>query len=225
MNPTCNQLDRVDPGFTRLYIFGAGGFGKEVAWLAQQSWGSNVELIVIVDQESYLSGQVNGAPVMLASDVTVKGNEHFVVAVGNAAMRRRTVDICIAAGLRPATLVHPRVEMSTHVAVGEGSLICAGAIVTTNVLIGRHVHVNLSCTLGHDVRLGDYTTLSPGVHVSGHVEIGSDVFVGTGASIINGQRDAPLVIGDGAVIAAGSCVTRTVDPLSLMAGVPAVRKR
>lgn len=225
MSTSCNSFYQPDPGFDRLYIFGAGGSGREIAWLAEQSWGNKVDLVFLVDQSAYLSGPVNDIPVRLVADVMSGEGDRFVVAVGDAALRRKAVAACMGAGLRPVTLIHPRVEMSTRVEVGEGSVICAGVIVTTNVVVGHHVHVNLDCTISHDVRLGDYATLSPGVHVSGHVEIGSDVFIGTGANIINGRAGDPLVISDGAVIAAGACVTKSVEPHALMAGVPAVRKR
>ena len=216
---------RPDPGFSRLYIFGAGGHGREVAWLVEQYWAGQVEPVFLVDQHAYLSPPVNGVVVQLVDDVAVREDDRFVVALGDPAARRRAAVQCMRVGLRPATLVHPRAEMSARVELGQGSVVCAGSIVTTNVAIGTHVHVNLACTISHDVRIGDYATLSPGVHVSGHVEIGENVFIGTGANIINGRAGAPLVIGKGAVIAAGACVTKSVEAGSLMAGVPAVRKR
>ena len=94
-----------------------------------------------------------------------------------------------------------------------------------DIALGEHVHVNIGCSVSHDVRIDDFSTLSPGVHVSGHVKIGRDVFIGTGANIINGSAASPLVIGDGALIAAGACVTKSVEAGSLVAGVPAVRKK
>lgn len=85
--------------------------------------------------------------------------------------------------------------------------------------------INLSCTISHDVSIGDYSVLSPGVNVAGHVHIGREVFVGTNVCFINGNANKPLVIGDGAVIAAGACVTRDVPAGAMVAGVPAERKR
>ena len=55
-----------------------------------------------------------------------------------------------------------------------------------------------------------------------HVDIGNDVWIGSHALLLGGVR-----IGDGAVIGAGSVVTKDVEPYSIVAGVPAkiIRKR
>lgn len=225
MSSARNPFHHADPGFRRLYIFGAGGFGREVAWLAEQAWGAAVGLQFLVDHPEYLREPVNGIPVRLLQDAQVGPDSRFVVALGDPTQRRTATAACIAAGHEPATLVHPRVEMSQRVALGDGAVLCAGTVVTVDVTIGAHVHVNLGCTIGHDAKIGEFSTLSPGVHVSGNVTIGRDVLIGTGACIINGAPGQPLTIGDGAVIAAGACVTRPVEPGSMVAGVPATRKR
>jgi sugar O-acyltransferase (sialic acid O-acetyltransferase NeuD family) len=126
-----------------------------------------------------------------------------------------------AASLQFATLIHPNTEISRWIEIGEGTVICAGNIITTNIKLGAHVQINLDCTIGHDAILGDYTTLAPGVHVSGWVHFGKRVYVGTGAVIINGTEDAPLTIGDDAVIGAAACVVKPVPPGVTVVGVPA----
>jgi sugar O-acyltransferase (sialic acid O-acetyltransferase NeuD family) len=213
------------PDFQTLLVFGAGGSGREVAWLAEQAWGDRVRVRFVVDDPRYLVPFVNGRELMLLSDVTPDSTARFVVALGDSAARRRVAEAMAELGARATTIVHPRVEMSRWVDIGEGSIVCAGTVVTTNVQIGRHVQINVGCTISHDVVTGDFSTISPGVHIAGHVRIGHDVFIGTGASIINGRADAPLVIGDGAVVAAGACVVKPVEAGALVAGVPAVRKR
>jgi acetyltransferase-like isoleucine patch superfamily enzyme len=80
-----------------------------------------------------------------------------------------------------------------------------------------HVH----CAIGHDVTLDAFSTLLPGVRVAGCVRIGRRAYVGTGATIINGTPDAPLVVGEDAIIGAGACVTRSVEPGVTVVGVPA----
>jgi acetyltransferase-like isoleucine patch superfamily enzyme len=106
--------------------------------------------------------------------------------------------------------------------IGEGAVICAGTVLTTNIKLGRHVQINLDCTIGHDVVLGDYTTLAPGVHVSGWVHFGKRVYVGTGAVFINGTEKAPLTVGDDTVIGAGAVVTKSIEDGLTVVGTPAV---
>jgi sugar O-acyltransferase (sialic acid O-acetyltransferase NeuD family) len=216
-----NPFHDPEPGFRHLYIFGAGGSGREVAWLAAQAWSENVSPCFVVDDPRYLTPPVNGIPVSLLSEIAPSDDARFVVALGDPAQRRRVAAMFAAAGHHPATLIHPRAEMSHSVRVGTGTVICANSVVTCNVSIGSHVQVNVNCSISHDSTLGDYCTLSPGVNIPGNVHIGPDVFVGTNACFINGKPDRPLVIGEGAVIAAGACVIGDIAPHTLVAGVPA----
>ncbi|MDH5833036.1 acetyltransferase [Luteimonas kalidii] len=207
----------------KLLIVGAGGSGREVAWLARDVHGEQIGLMFVVESRYLDTNTVNGVPV-IAFDSLSRDRSHYIVAVGDIVTRRRLVAECEARKLTAVTLVHPAVARSNLVDIGIGSIVCAGAIITTNVRIGRHVHINIGCTLSHDVMLGDFATLSPGVHISGHVHVGEGVLIGTGANIINGKSGTPLVIGDGAVIAAGACVIRDVEAGATVAGVPALSK-
>lgn len=223
MNP--NPFYQIEPDLEKLYIFGAGGFGREVAWLAEQSWGSEIDIEFVVDNPEYLRPNVDGYAVTLITDITPHKFARYVIAIGNPEERHRIASLCRAVPLLETRIVHPRAELSDSVKFSDGTIICAGVIMTINIRIGRHVHINLDCTVGHDVIIGDFATLSPGVHVSGHVRIGEGAFIGTGANIINGSADKPLTIGKNALVAAGACVTKSVPADVMVAGVPAVQKK
>lgn len=214
------------PQENELAIFGAGGHGREIAWLVRELWGDRVTLTFLVDRPEFLLPDVNGIPVKLVDEyASLRSGRAYVAAVGDPKLRERCAFACEARGMRPVTLIHPRAELSCWVTIEDGSVVCAGCVLTTNMHIGRHVHINVGCTISHDTQIADFAILSPGSHVSGYVHIGKRVFIGTGAVIINGSITRPLIIGDDAIIAAGACVTQSVEVGSLVAGVPAVRKR
>jgi sugar O-acyltransferase (sialic acid O-acetyltransferase NeuD family) len=205
-----------------LYIFGAGGAGREVAWLANELGHSEIEFLV--DRPDFVLPGKTVFPVTLISD-GVRAGASFVVALGDSRLRERAVTLCIDAGLTPVNLVHPRAHVAPSARIGLGSIICSGAIISTDVEIGRHVYINIGCTVSHDVSVADYCTLSPGTRLSGHVHVERHVFFGTGAVVINGEQGNRLTLGEGAVVAASACITSSVQSGALMAGVPALKKR
>ena len=209
----------------QIAIYGAGGFAREVAWLAQSinELTAKYQVVCFIDDNEEIQNQIiNGIPVM----GLLKARERFpnacvVGAVGTPKTRQLLMEKAESAGFSFETLIYPRVERSQWTEIGEGTVICAGNILTTNIKIGRHVQINLDCTVGHDVIMADYTTLAPGVHVSGWVHFGQRVYVGTGAVIINGTQKKPLSIGDDAIIGAGACVTKPIPEGETWGGVPA----
>lgn len=209
----------------QITVYGAGGFGREVAWLAQSAviGREGVEVVCFIDDDEAVCGTIlNDLEVLPLSQVKEKYPGVCVVSgIGVPKMRELTMQKACAAGFGFATLVHPRTEMSKWVEIGEGTVICAGNILTTNITLGRHVQINLDCTIGHDVALDDYTTLAPGVHVSGCVQCGKRVYIGTGAVILNGTQKDPVTIGDDAIIGAGACVTKSIPAGQTWVGVPA----
>lgn len=205
-----------------LYIIGAGGFGRETAWLAErinrkgQAW----KIRGFIDDNESLWGTVcGGYPVFGGLEYLQELNREVwcVCAVGNAAVRKKIIGrLNKADHIRFATLTDPKVDMSGRISVGEGSIICAGNIITVDVCIGRHNIINLDCTVGHDVVLDDFVTLYPSVNVSGQVGIGQCTEVGTGANIIQGKR-----IGERTVIGAGAVVINDIGNDCTAVGSPA----
>ncbi len=78
---------------------------------------------------------------------------------------------------------------------------CAGARMTTNVELGRHVHLHVNTAVGHDAHLGDHVSVFPGATVSGNVTVGDQSTVGTGANLLPGVTvGVDCFVGAGAVV-------------------------
>jgi sugar O-acyltransferase (sialic acid O-acetyltransferase NeuD family) len=209
----------------KYLVFGAGGFGREVVWLLKEISIENgqCEPAAIVDDDPELVGQqVCGLAVIdIETAHSLYPGAALVVAIGDPVSRSRVVARLSELDFGWPTIVHPSAKHSEYVSFGRGAVICANTVITTQVAVGDFTHVNLGCTIGHDVVIGDYCTISPGVHVSGWVRLGNRVFVGTGAVFTNGTKQQPLIVEDDAVIGAGACVTRPVAGGTTVVGVPA----
>jgi sugar O-acyltransferase (sialic acid O-acetyltransferase NeuD family) len=204
----------------QISVYGAGAFAREVAWLAQICGD---QVVCFIDDDEAKQGRLlDKIPTMALAEARRKfGDARVVVAVHNPATRERLATKAAAAGFDFATLIHPSVELSPGIEIGEGTIICAGTIFALRVVLGRHNQITLACTVGHDVVMGDFVSLSPGVHVSGSVRIGQRVHLGSGAVVVNGTEVEPLVIGDNVEVGAAACVTKPVPSGMTVVGVPA----
>lgn len=208
-----------------LIIIGAGGFGREIAWLTDRInkaaplsplWN----LLGFIDDNEQIQGQrINGYPVLgNMSAIKRFPNAYFVCAVGTSCVREKIIKKAKKQfpGIHFATLIDPSAVMSDLVTVGEGTMICAHTIITVNITIGEHVILNLDCTVGHDAILQDFCTLYPSVNVSGITNIGRGAELGTGMQIIQGKT-----IGDYSIIGAGSVVVKDIPANCTAVGSPA----
>jgi sugar O-acyltransferase (sialic acid O-acetyltransferase NeuD family) len=208
-------MKRLSP----LAIVGAGGFGREVAWLADDinQDKPTFEFVGFVDDGT--TSTAEGYPVLGNTERWISDGRtdvQLVCALGDPVTRWRVATRLSQAGFTFATLIHPTVKRSRHIRIGAGGMICADNILTTNIEIGAHALLNLDCTVGHDSRLADFISMMPGVHISGEVTTDIGAYFGTGAVAINGVR-----VGAWSVIGAGAVVSSDVPRGVIAVGVPA----
>ena len=205
-----------------LIIFGASGFGREVAWLIERINRVNPtwNLLGFMDDNEEIQGtEINGYKVLgKTSDAVGYRDAYFVCAVGASKVREKIVNKLKEANsdIKFGIVIDPTAEISDLVSIGEGTIICAHTIITVNIEIGTHVIINLDCTVGHDAILNDFVTLYPSVNVSGITNIGHAVELGTGMQIIQGKR-----IGDYSIIGAGAVVVKDIPGKCTAVGSPA----
>lgn len=204
-----------------LVIFSCGGLGREVLELALDvaAAGEPWNVIGFLDDDVDLHGeQIHGFPVLGGTEwVAEHPDVHAVVAIGSTAVRRKVVEKLTKAGpIKFATLVHPRAMVGRHVEIGEGGVVCAGSLLTTDIVLGDHVLINLDCTVGHDAVLKDFVTVAPSVNVSGNVLVGEGCDLGTGSTVIQGKT-----IGEWSIVGAGAVVVKDLPANITAVGAPA----
>lgn len=143
--------------------------------------------------------------------------------------------------------IHPTADVQTA-AVGAGTQIWQHTVVLPGARIGRDCNLNAHCLVENDVVIGDRVTLKCGVFLWDGMTVEDDVFIGPNATFTNDKfprsRQPPaefqrivlkrgasiganatilggVTIGEGAIVGAGSVVTRDVPPGVIVCGNPA----
>ncbi len=139
-------------------------------------------------------------------------------------------------------IVEPGARIGPRTRVWAFAHILAGAVVGADCNIGDHTFIE------NEVRVGDRVTIKNGVYLWDGITLEDDVFVGPNATFTNDlfprsrirpeqlvrtrvRRGASIganativagvVIGEWALVGAGSVVTRDVGEATVVAGVPA----
>lgn len=144
--------------------------------------------------------------------------------------------------------IHPTANVSDKTRIGAGTKIWVNVQIRENAQIGEGCILSKDVYIDHAVRVGNRTKVQNSVSVYHGVTIGDDVFVGpnvaftndrvprafnsewritettvgNGASIgANATIVCGITIGEYAMVAAGSVVTKSVPPYTLVMGNPA----
>jgi sugar O-acyltransferase (sialic acid O-acetyltransferase NeuD family) len=200
-----------------IKIVGCGAHGRVIADIARAA-GEPVSGFIDDDPGLALPGFATDGPTRDAVPQFIPMHR-FVVAIGDAPSRRSITEMILAAGGELATLIHPTAVIAPDVTVGVGTVVMAGAIVNTGTQIGRFAIVNTGAIVDHDNIVEDNVQIAPGCVLAGRVTCRRDCFIGTGATII-----PCIVVGEGAYVAAGATVIRSVKPHTFVAGCPAIEK-
>lgn len=189
-----------------IHIIGAGGLGKELR--------SMLEALPCTYSATYDRDLTLGHP----PPSSIPAGASVAFAIGDSQLRRKAFQELNSQDYDYPSLIHPQAQLQdpSSIAVGEGSVIANNSLLTCDIELGRFVFINLNCTIGHDVKLGDFSSLMPSVNLGGAVSSDEEVYLGTGATVLPG-----LHLGAQCIVGAGAVVTRDVSPCTTVVGVPA----
>ena len=142
------------------FVIGTGGFAREVDWLLNDVHIAGhadyrTAMFVAEDDSEFVGATMKGKPVISESQFLADHARPGVpcfIAAGLPGVRRKIVEKLLAVpGLLFPSVVHPTVQMDRRpgaIEIGAGSIVCGGSILTTDIVIGRFVQINLDCTIG-----------------------------------------------------------------------------
>lgn len=206
-----------------IAIFGAGGFGREVACIIKRinkitpTWN----FIGFFDDNEALKGT---------------RNEYGEVLGGMSELNAWDKELCIAIGIGSPKAVFAVIQKITNdnidfpnlidptvviadqdnYSLGKGNVFAANCIISIAVSVGDFNTFNNNTVLGHDDVVGSYNSFMPNVNISGGVIIGDRNFFGVKSTILQ-----YLKVGDDTTIGGNALVIRSTKNGYLYIGNPA----
>lgn len=205
----------------KLWIIGAGGFGREVFGASQSALGRGTEWEVagfLNDIADSLDRFAEFPRIHAGTDYVPQEDDVFTCAVGEMPGRRMVCEKFRARGARFINLVQPYACVSPSASLGEGVIVEAMAGIGAGASIGDFTTVLSHANIGHDAQIGAYVSVAPFAAILGRTSIGDGTMIGCHAVVLPDVK-----IGPGATIGAGSVVLKDVPPGATVFGVPAVR--
>lgn len=133
-----------------------------------------------------------------------------LVTIGRGSHLERDLTLWLSAddGANPQVTLGNRVYVGRNTYLGSFQLISIGS----DTIIGAYSYI---ISANHRFASRDLPIRDQGFEGS-PVQIGADVWIGCHASILSGVQ-----IGNGAIVAAGAVVNRSIPPMEIWGGVPA----
>lgn len=183
-----------------MIILGKGGMARE----AKVYYGSGAEMMTTNEFEL----RIETAKTPLDTPV--------IIAIGDPKARKKIYEFYTYHNWVKYWATFDYGKQYGRCKIGEGSILCPGSIITTDVTIGTHCIVNVNAAIHHDTIIGNYVTISPGATICGNVKIGEGCFIGAGAII----REK-IKICDNVFIGAGAVVVKDINFPGIYIGTPA----
>lgn len=199
-----------------LIIIGAGGHAVDLTYLSENDKYIKWNIIGYLDDDpvNRYSDKTIGPVSSLSVYLNKYKNLKYCIAI-NSSIIRKKIDLLYGDDEKSANLIHETALIGSECSYGNGITMGPYSLLTTNVKIGRHVHINSAASINQSSFIGDYCTVSPGVRVCGDVKVGDTTSIGAGAVIINFKS-----IGRECTLGAGTVVIDNISDHTTVVGVP-----
>lgn len=203
-----------------LFIYCAGGYGKEIIEVARRlnhltpTWDA-IHFLDDVCEESVL----HGARVFRFEEACAaieRDGGKVVIASGEPTVRIMLREKLEGRGLELGTLIDATAIVSQPENLAAGVVVSQHSTVSRDARVGCNVAINAMSIVGHDVQIGENTVISSMVNIGGKTIIGKNCYIGMGALIKDVVR-----IGDGVIVGMGSVVFNDLPDNVIALGNPA----
>ena len=208
-----------------IVIYGAGGFGREIACLINliNEHSPEWRLIGFLDDDETIWGSKNKYGEVLGGAEWLNNYDKSLavaIAVGSPSAVQAITSRISNSNLDFPNLFAPSVTFLDResLRIGKGNIFCTNCFISCNVQIGDFNLFNGYIPVGHDAIIGNCNVVMPSVNISGAVVLGNGNFLGVQSVVLQGVK-----VGNNTRIGANSVVMRKTKDGYLYMGNPAKR--
>ena len=207
----------------QIAIYGAGGFGREVACLLNKinEEGPTWELVGFFDDGIEKGTQISHFGKVLGgiAELNAWSTElSIAITIGNPKIVQHIIANVTNPNIQYPNIIAPTVYFADPETfkIGKGNVIQKHCSFSCNVTIGDFNVMDGADVFGHDDVVGSFNTFMPAMRISGEVTIGDGNFFGVGSIILQ-----QIKIGHNVRLGAGSVLMRKPKDGCLYMGNPA----
>ncbi|MDP8231384.1 MAG: hypothetical protein P9L91_01810 [Candidatus Zophobacter franzmannii] len=174
----------------KILILGGLGNGSVIANAivdAQMRGSKEWEFVGYLNDREI--GEIQGYPVLgkvcEASDYAKKGY-YFINTILRIDGQKERIDLFEKLSIPDeslATFIHPLSYVTPNVIREPGSVVMPYVAISSGAILKKGVLLNVSCTIGHDTILGEYTHVAAQACIGAYLKIGSGVHIGLNSTI------------------------------------------
>ena len=203
----------------KILIFTAGSAGRELFKLIQEinmkknQW----EVIGYVDIDLKKRGKfIDKKKVYHKINKPYKENIYAICGIMDPATRKKIYNQEILKNnYKIPNLIHPSIIVPGSIKLGIGNIIFGNVHISYDVKIKNYCLISNFCDIGHNLSLGDHTTIMPSVSLGGNCIIKKETLIRSGALI-----HPNIKIGSNCKIGMGSLVIKDVKNNSSVVNYP-----
>ena len=205
-----------------IAIFGAGGFGRELACIInlinkeKPTWN----LIGFFDDGIEAGTELQYGKALGGVEMLNKWDKPISVAIalGSPKVLRTVVGKITNSRVDFPNIIATNVFFMDEATVqmGKGNVICPNSLISCNVKMGDFNMLNVYTQMGHESELGSFNVIMPSTNISGGVIIGEANLFGVKSTVLQYKK-----VGNEVVLSPGSVLSRSAKDGKIYLGNPA----
>lgn len=195
----------------KIIILGKGGHARSVADAIEQE--GKYQIAGYVVNEEIVKKESDNYPIVGNDEDLLKlytnGIHYAAIGIGylgKGNLRRKLYEELKKIGYFLPVICDPSASLSKRIEIDEGTFIGKGAVINAGAKVEKMCIINSGAIIEHDCHVKEFSHVAVGTVLCGGVCIGSDVFVGANATVIQ-----DIDVGNGCIIGAGEVLRKDVS--------------